>query len=152
MDCLLSFNRRTLKEKLALLDEDFEAWMVSLHLLFMVRVCSCGAGMTLCTEMKKGRVKGNRYFRCKRRECRKKVGFYSGTFFEHSKLSLKDVFCLSAYWAKHRRLTYEDIAAEMLRETGSKLGSHTLVDYMNYFWKVPRMRGANAASLPGFPT
>ena len=81
MDCLLSFSRRTLEERLALLEEDFEAWMVSLHLLFIVRVCSCGAEMTLCTEMKKGRVKENRYFRCKRRECRKKVGFNSGTFF-----------------------------------------------------------------------
>ena len=77
MDCLLSFSRRTLEERLALLEEDFEAWMVSLHLLFMVHVCSCGAGMTLCTEMKKGMVKGNRYFRCKRRECRKEVGFYN---------------------------------------------------------------------------
>ena len=60
------------------------------------------------------------------------MSVYSATFFKHFKLSLKDVFCLSAYWAKHRRLTYEDIAAEMLRETGSNLGSHTLVDYMDY--------------------
>ena len=74
MDCLLSFNRRTLEEKLALSDEDFEAWMVSLYLFFIVRVCFCGAGMALCTVMKKGRVKGNR---CKRGECRKKMGFYS---------------------------------------------------------------------------
>ena len=152
MDCLPPFNRRTLEKKLAFSDEDFEACMVSLHLLFMVSVCSCGAGIALCTEMRKGRVKGNRYFRCKRRECRKKVGFPQRHLFEHSKLSLKDVFCLSAYWARHRNLTCEDIAAEMLRETGSKLGSHTLVDYMNDFWKVPRIRGANAASLPGFPT
>ena len=57
-------------------------------------------------------------------------------FFEHSKLSLKDVFCLSACWTKHRRLTYENTATEMLRETGSKLSFQTLVDYMNYFGNV----------------
>ena len=37
---------------------------------------------------------------------------------------------------KHRRLTYEDIAAEVLYERGSKLGSDTLVDYMDYFRNV----------------
>ena len=78
-------------------------------------VLAVGGGISLCTEIKKGRVKGNKYFRCKRRECRKKLGFYSGIFFEKYNLSSKNVFCLSSYWAKHRRLTYEDVAAEMGR-------------------------------------
>ena len=121
IDCLLSFNRRTLEEKLALLDKDFEAWVIFLHLLFIIRVYCCEAGMTLFSEMKKERVQGSRYFRCKKRECPKKVGFYSGTFFK----SLKDFFCLSAYQAKYRRFTYEDIRAEMLRKTRSKLGFYT---------------------------
>ena len=82
IDCLFSFNRKTLEKKLALSTEDFEAWMVPLHLLFMQRVCSCGGGgITLCTEIKKERIKGNRYFWWKRRGCRKKVDFYSSTFF-----------------------------------------------------------------------
>ena len=73
--------------------------------------------MTLCTDIKKDRVKGNEYFRYKRRECRKKLYFYSGAFFQKFNLSLKDAFCLCSYWAKHRRLIYEDIAAETVRET-----------------------------------
>ena len=88
--------------------------------------------MPLCTEIKKGRVKGNKYFRCKKRDCSKKLGFHSGTFFEKTSLSLKDVFCLSSYSAKHRRLT----AAEIILETGSKLSFHTLVEYMNCFRDV----------------
>ena len=107
--------------------------MVSLQLLFMAHICSYEAGMTLCTKMKTKRVRRNGYFRCKRRDWCKKTGFYSGTFFEHFKLSLKDVFRLSAYWAEHRRFTYEDIAVEMLRETGNKLGFQTLIDNINYF-------------------
>ena len=59
-------------------------------------------------------------------------GFLQRHIFKHLKVNLKDFFCLSSYRAKHRRLTYEDIAAEMLRETRSKLGSHILVDYVNY--------------------
>ena len=98
MDAVISLNRRTFNERLALLDKDFERWIASLQLLFLVRACSCGrGGMTLCTEIKKGRVKGNKYSRCKKRECSKKLGFYSGTFFEKTSLSLKDVFCLSSY-------------------------------------------------------
>ena len=81
--------------------------------------------MALCTEIKKGRVKGDKYFRCKRKECRKKLGFCSTTFYEKSNLSLKNVFCMPSCEVKHQRLTYEDIAAEMVCETESKLSSHT---------------------------
>ena len=90
-------------------------------------------GMTLCTEIKKGRVKSNKYFRCERRDYRKKLSFYNGTFFKKLNLSLKDVFCSSSNWEKHQRLTYEDIAVEIVRETGSKLSFHTSWDYMKYF-------------------
>ena len=43
---------------------------------------------------------------------------------------------MSLYWAKRRKLKYKDIAAEMVRETGNKLSSHTLVDYINCFRDV----------------
>ena len=57
MGCLPSFDRRTLAGKLGFSDGNFEASMVSLHLIYVIRVWSCKAGMMLCTEMKKGRVK-----------------------------------------------------------------------------------------------
>ena len=44
MDCLFSFNRKVLDKKLALSDDDFEAWMVSLQLPFVVRVLPFGGG------------------------------------------------------------------------------------------------------------
>ncbi|VDD84977.1 unnamed protein product [Enterobius vermicularis] len=89
--------------------------------------------MTLCTEIKKGRVKDNKYFRYKGRECRKKLGFYNGTFFQKTSSSLKDVFGMYSYWAKHQRLTYEDVASKMVCERRCKLSSHTLVGYIDCF-------------------
>ena len=44
MDAFISLNRKTLDEKLAFSDEDFERWMASLQLLFLGRVFSCGGG------------------------------------------------------------------------------------------------------------
>ena len=61
MDALIALNRRMLDERLTLPDDDFERWMASLQLLFLVRVFSCGEGegvMSLCTKIKEGRVKG----------------------------------------------------------------------------------------------
>ena len=81
MDAFISLNRRTLDRRPTLPDDDSKRWMASLQLLLLVRVCLCEGGVTLCTEIKKGMVKGNKYYRCKKRECSKKLGFYSGTFF-----------------------------------------------------------------------
>lgn len=107
----------------------------------LVRVCSYGRGggrvIPPCTEIQKGRVKGNEYFKCKRRECCKKLCFYNGTFFEKSNLGLKSVFCffcLSSYWAKHWRLTYEEVAVEVGRRRPFSV-LHGKICIENSIWK-----------------
>ena len=95
MDCLRSFGYRGLPQKLTLSDEELEAFLQMLGVLFVQRVCFCGSGMTLTASRNKDGSGRRRYFRCKKRVCRKKVGFQVRTFFERGFLKPKEVFYLS---------------------------------------------------------
>ena len=62
MDCLRSFGHRDLSQKLTLSDEEFEAFLQMLGVLFVQRVCFCGSGMTLTADRNKDGSVRRRYF------------------------------------------------------------------------------------------
>ena len=62
MDCLRSFGWG-LSQKLTLSDEEFEAFLQMLGVLFVQRVSFCGSGMTLTADRNKDDNVRRRYFR-----------------------------------------------------------------------------------------
>ena len=75
-------------------------------------------------------------FRCRKRDCDLRDveigGFYSGTFFEETSLTAKELFILSFCWCLNK-LNYEEIQRELSREGGSTLSTKTIVDWMQFF-------------------
>lgn len=133
MEQLKGMNFATLLRKLQLPDEEFHAWLEDLKLITRNKVCVCG------TKMRIDKVKGGKIhkrFRCTKKGCSKKLGYYSGTFFKKAHLSAKEIFELSYFWSLDRTVTYEEIAREMQREGRKTISSKTLVDWMNFFRDV----------------
>ena len=113
--------------KLQLPDQDFDGWLGELGLLHRRQTCNtCGNVMAKSTT-RPGWV-------CHRRECRNgstkpSKSYYSGTFFEKSKIRTKSIFYLSYYWCHQ----YGTIANQEY-ETG--ISSHSIVQWHQYFRDV----------------
>jgi len=136
MEELKRMNHLGVGKKLSLTDEEFDLWLGTLGLAYTQRICECGGGMTLESLGNSEGGQVNKRFRCKRRECRKKIGYRAGTFFEGARLSAKDIFHLSYFWSLDCSITYEQIAKELLRDDNSTLGPNTIVVWMNFFREV----------------
>lgn len=119
MEELRMMKVRGLFKKTEVPDDDFYAWLEKLQLITTSKICTCGAGMALFKQaLSNGRVK--RRFRCKRRDCRKCVGFFTGTFFENAHITPKDIFELSYFWSLNYSLSHEEIISELQVEGGDK--------------------------------
>ena len=136
MDCLRSLGYRDPSQKLTLSDEEFEAFLQMLGVLFVQQVCFCSSGMTLTASRNKDGSGRRRYFRCKKRVCRKKVEFQAGTFFEKRILKSKEVFYLSYCWTQVCMRVHYQTALDMRRESGSTISSATIVSYFKAFQDV----------------
>lgn len=142
MEELNNFKLLDLHAKLALPDDEFDAWLQNLGLLHRNRICICGA---LMVRKASNHNVNNRYgnWRCNQRECRAEKGFLMGTFFAGSKLffclgeidylgshlSTKKIFALSYYWSQE----YGKLE-QIEREIG--IGREALVDWRNFFRDV----------------
>jgi hypothetical protein len=71
-------------------DDEFVIWLQGLGLLHRTRTCICGSKMRQRAPTGKKKY-GN--WQCPERRCRKERGFLADTWFEHTKISLKEV-CL----------------------------------------------------------
>lgn len=91
MEELKEFKLRDLFDKLRLSDKEFENWFKELNLLHTQRVCECGKAM--CYKWIKNRR--NPLWICNWRKNHNgkqpSKGFYEGTFFADSHLSIKQV-------------------------------------------------------------
>ena len=91
MEELKNFKLRDLFDKLRLSDDEFANWFKDLKLLHLQRICDCGKAMCykwnkncrdplwICNSRKNHNGK------------RPTIGFYQGTFFAGSHLSIKQV-------------------------------------------------------------
>ena len=122
MEQLHNFKSIDLHAKLSMSDNDFDTWLEELGLLHGKRTCAKCGGQTSIHV-----AKDHRYgsWRCTTKNCRAKIGFLCGTFFEGSHLSTKQIFHLSYLWAQQ----YEKIA-QMEHETG--IGHTSIVDWLNF--------------------
>jgi len=71
-------------------------------------------------------------WRCTRKSCRKQYGYLTGTWFEGSHLSLKEIFQLSYYFCRQTH-TYDEIYFDMQLEDGSQPSPNTVADFMNFY-------------------
>lgn len=88
--------------------------------------CICGAEMRL-RERLDGKNKGT-YFRCSIWGCRKEVSVKKGTFFEHSHLSVRQIFILT-----YKFIRAEEDIESLMHETRIQ-SNKTIVDWL-YFLK-----------------
>ena len=113
-------------------DAEFEQRLIGMGLLHHHKTCTdCNTQMNLrvTTKAKQG------VWRCRKRDCArrdKEIGFYVGTFFEGSKLTIKEIVTLSFYWSMNK-LTFIDIQKEMKRDWGSTVSDHTITDWFQFF-------------------
>ncbi|KAI1691357.1 hypothetical protein DdX_21936 [Ditylenchus destructor] len=70
----------------------FEQWLQHLGLIPLAVTCICGQ------QMKLFKHKNGKRWECTKRNCRKKRGFYKGTFFEGSHLTPEEIFLFSYFW------------------------------------------------------
>jgi len=136
LETLRNFNARKLYKALdSLSDEQFETWFTNMGLLPFNRTCECG-GLMRVREREGGR---GRTWRCSKKTsgkvCNKEMGYMTGSFFEGSHLSLKEVFQLSYYFARNTH-TQEEVQFDMRREDGSTVARQTVVDFKNFFREV----------------
>lgn len=124
---LKNFNSRRLSEKLLLSDIEFEMWLQKLGLLWSERTCICGSAMSKRTL----RINQSKSWRCKKKSCRREKGYYEGTVFEGTHLSLKEVFQLSYYWCRQTH-TIKEVQFEMQRRN-SNISKTTIVYWNNLF-------------------
>ena len=111
---LKNFNAKQLYRQLELSDDRFEAWLKTLGLLHTSRVCVCGGFMQV-------RTKANtwvRMYRCTSKCCRKEVGFFTGTWFEGSHLTPKEIFQMSYFWCRQTH-TQNEVVFDMQRENNN---------------------------------
>ncbi|KAL3110493.1 hypothetical protein niasHT_019354 [Heterodera trifolii] len=99
MNQINNFTASKLYEKLALADDEFDAWLTELGLLHARRTCpQCHGGMGRCEPNRNERYG---VWRCKNAQCRRpKMGFLVGTFFGGSHLTTKQIFAFTYYWAQ----------------------------------------------------
>ena len=116
VDCLRSFGHRNLSQKFMLSEEEFEAFFQMIGVLFVQQVCFCGRGTTLTADRNKDGSVRRRYFQCKKRVCKKKVGFQMRTFFKRGILKPKNFVYLSYYWTQVCMSMYDQTALDMRRE------------------------------------
>ena len=97
MNELQDFNLDDLYDKLHLTDDEFDQWLASIGLLHGSMDCICGQPMHF-----KQRPDGKKFWVCYRamhRPAKPHKGYKLGTFFESAKLSNKQIFKLSYFWA-----------------------------------------------------
>ena len=85
--------------------------------------------MTLSANRNKDGSVRRRYFWCKKRVCRKKVGFQLGTFSKRGILKPTEVFNSFYCWTQVRMPLCNQLALDMRQETGSTIISGTVVSY-----------------------
>lgn len=80
-------------------DEGFKQWLIGLGLMNDHRDCT-GSGRQTGFRGPSGKNRVGA-FRCRKRDCDLRdveIGFYSGTFFEETSLTPKELFILSFCW------------------------------------------------------
>lgn len=129
MEVLRNFNARELFRKLEMPDNDFEDWLIDLGLLHRTRTCDvCHSAMN-----QKWR-EGERYPSWKCGACHAERGYLTGTLFEGSHLSLKDIFQLSYYWCRQTH-TQEEIIFDMQR-WGSAISRMSITGWNKLFREI----------------
>lgn len=127
---LKNFNAPQLYRKLELSNEEFNEWLMTLGLLWRERKCTCGAFMSI----KVNKTMLTKTWKCKRKSCRKSFGYLKETWFEESRISIKEIFQLSYFWCRQTH-TQEEIQFDMQRN-GSNISRVTITDWNNFYREV----------------
>ena len=132
---LKNFNAPKLYSKLLIeSDEVFEDSLKDMKLLYRNRKCdSCNGRMSIKVSIKSGKHYVN--WRCTTMNCRKEIGYESGTWFEGCHLSFKEIFQMSYFWCRQTH-DQSEVIFDMQRADGSSVGEHAVVDYKNLFRQV----------------
>ncbi|CAK5052366.1 unnamed protein product [Meloidogyne enterolobii] len=129
MEQLKNFKSSHLHEKLRLNDNDFDAWLKELGLLHEKRTCNkCGGRTTI--KHKKCLRFGT--WRCSMMNCRAERGYLTGTFFQGTHLTTKQIFHLSFLWTRQFG-NYADLEFEI------GIGRNALQKWLNSFKNVCAM-------------
>ena len=97
-------------------------WCKQFGLIAAQRICAQCA-MPMVWSARGGRTDGFQW-RCGR-PCQKRLTIRTGTFFERSHLSIRDILDIIFYWS-YEEFTFRKAVREM------NLGEHTFVDWRNY--------------------
>jgi len=133
MEALKNFNAKQMFERLALPDGEFDDWLRGMGLFHTKRTCECGARMRLRVPQHNERY-GK--WRCTRkRGCGKEMGYLVGTWFEGTRLTVKEIFQLSYYFARQTH-SQDEIQFDMQRADGSTISERTIVEWKHFYREV----------------